>query len=71
MLIYESHIGLFTKSTNSQTSTKGTYSALKKNRLLKRIRYQCCRIFYLFFEWDDRTGNLNREVGLLKKCLGI
>ena len=70
MLIYESHIGLFTKSTNSQTTTKGTYSAFEeKIDYLKELGINVVE-FLPVFEWDDHTGNLNREVGLLKNVWG-
>ena len=70
MLIYESHIGLFTKSSNSQTSTKGTYSAFEeKIDYLKELGINVVE-FLPVFEWDDHTGNLNREVGLLKNVWG-
>ena len=70
MLIYESHIGLFTKSSNSQTTTKGTYSAFEeKIDYLKELGINVVE-FLPVFEWDDRTGNLNREVGLLKNVWG-
>ena len=50
---------------------KGTYSAFEeKIDYLKELGINVVE-FLPVFEWDDRTGNLNREVGLLKKCLGI
>ena len=66
MLIYESHIGLFTKSSNSQTTTKGTYSAFEeKIPYLKNLGINVVE-FLPIFEWDDYTGNLDRNSFFLK-----
>ena len=71
MIIYETHIGLFTKSSTSKTLNRATYSAFEeKIPYLKELGINVVE-FLPIFEWDDYTGNLDRESFFLKKCLGL
>ena len=61
MVIYEIHIGLFTKSPSSNTLNPATY--------LKNLGINVVE-FLPVFEWDDYTGNLDRESFFLKNVWG-
>jgi len=70
MIIYESHIGLFTKSPSSNTLNPATYSAFEeKIPYLKNLGINVVE-FLPVFEWDDYTGNLDRESFFLKNIWG-
>ena len=70
MIIYESHIGLFTKSPSSNTLNGATYSAFEeKIPYLKNLGINVVE-FLPIFEWDDFTGNLDRESFFLKNVWG-
>ena len=70
MIIYESHIGLFTKSSSSNTLNGATYSAFEeKIPYLKNLGINVVE-FLPIFEWDDFTGNLDRESFFLKNVWG-
>ena len=70
MIIYESHIGLFTKSPSSNTLNRATYSAFEeKIPHLKNLGINVVE-FLPIFEWDDYTGNLDRESLFLKNVWG-
>ena len=70
MIIYESHIGLFTKSPSSNTLNAATYSAFEeKIPYLKNLGINVVE-FLPIFEWDDYTGNLDRESFFLKNVWG-
>ena len=70
MIIYESHIGLFTKSLSSNTLNGATYSAFEeKIPYLKNLGINVVE-FLPIFEWDDFTGNLDRESFFLKNVWG-
>ena len=70
MIIYESHIGLFTKSPSSNTLNRATYSAFEeKIPYLKNLGINVVE-FLPIFEWDDYTGNLDRESFFLKNVWG-
>lgn len=70
MMIYEAHIGLFTKSSSSNTFNRATYSAFEeKIPHLKNLGINVVE-FLPIFEWDDYTGNLDRESLFLKNVWG-
>ena len=70
MMIYETHIGLFTKSPNSNTLNRATYSAFEeKIPYLKELGINVVE-FLPIFEWDDYTGNLDRNSFFLKNVWG-
>ena len=70
MVIYESHIGLFTKSPSSNTLNPATFSAFEeKIPYLKNLGINVVE-FLPVFEWDDYTGNLDRESFFLKNVWG-
>ena len=70
MVIYESHIGLFTKSPSSNTLNPATFSAFEeKIPYLKNLGINVVE-FLPVFEWDDYTGNLDRESFFLKNIWG-
>ena len=70
MMIYETYIGLFTKSPNSNTLNRATYSAFEeKIPYLKELGINVVE-FLPIFEWDDYTGNLDRESFFLKNVWG-
>ena len=55
MVIYESHIGLFTKSPSSNTLNPATFSAFEeKIPYLKNLGINVVE-FLPVFEWDDYT----------------
>lgn len=70
MIIYEVHIGLFTKNSNSNTKSNGTFSAFQeKIPYLKDLGINTVE-FLPVFEWEDSVGNSSSPLKHLKNVWG-
>ena len=69
-IIYEAHIGMFTKHFNSGVESPGTYSGfMEKVPYLKSLGVTAVE-FLPVYEWDDYTGRYNSKSELLTNVWG-
>lgn len=69
-IIYETHIGLYTKNKNSNVKNNGTFNGIiEKIPYLKSLGITAIE-FLPVYEWDDYTGRYNEKNELLKNVWG-
>lgn len=69
-IIYEAHIGLFTKNPNSNVKNLGKYKGFKeKIPYLKELGITAVE-FLPVYEWDEYTGRYNEKNELLENVWG-
>ena len=69
-IIYEMHVGLFTKNKNSKVKNLGTYSGIiEKIPHLKELGITAVELLPVY-EWDDYTGRYNAKNELLTNIWG-
>ena len=70
LIIYETHIGLFTKNKNSNVNNRGTYSGfIEKIPYLKNLGVNCIE-FLPVFEFDDLVKNKTPNGDTLRNVWG-
>ncbi|MBR8701518.1 Glycogen operon protein GlgX [Fusobacterium sp. DD29] len=70
LIVYEAHIGMFTKHYNSDVEHPGTYTGfMEKIPYLKSLGITAVE-FLPIYEWDDFTGSYNHKSELLKNVWG-